>query len=457
MKKRVFVFIVVMVLCLSILGGCVLDKTGMVYEENDLMKGITVGAELTDGEVDTWMNSSEQSEDMRKSANEFAVSLFKEGLADAGGENLLVSPISVLYAMSMCANGADEMTRVELLQALATGKYTGEIKCGTRETPGEGDIYDELQEKLNGYLGSYLKAIANYEGDPEKKAELNIANSIWVRNDEKLVVEKDFLETNGKYYNAGVFKSDFDEAARKEINSWIEEHTGGLIKDMLKSLSDDAIMYLVNALSFEAEWAEIYEDYQVSDDVFYGENGEATVSFMYGEEYGYLNDGKAQGFIKPYAGYDYAFVGLLPNEGITVDEYINGLTGEGLYEMLVNQSDEKVLTSIPQFENESAMSLVDAFKRMGVNEAFDIENANFTRMGSYEDKNIAIGNILHNTYIKVDQLGTKAGAATVVEMLAGAALDPEPPKEVYLNRPFVYMIIDTNQNLPLFIGVERNI
>ncbi len=447
MKKKIIVLMAVMVICLHVLGGCAFDNTGMVYAKNDLMTGITVSAELTDAEIESWMNDNEQSQDMRRSANKFAVNLFKESLANTDGENLLVSPISVLYAMSMCANGADEMTREELMTALIEGRFDGVL---------DWDI-DSVQNNLNGYLGSYLNTIANYEGDPKKKAELNIANSIWVKNDEKLIVEKKFLETNGKYYNAGVFKSDFDEAARKEINSWIEEHTGGLIKDMLQSLSDDAIMYLINALSFDAEWAETYTDYQVSDDVFYGESGEETVSFMYGEEYGYLDDGKAQGFIKPYAGYDYAFVGLLPNEGITVDEYIDGLTGEGLYDMLMNQSDKKVLTSIPQFESESAMSLVETFKRMGVKEAFDFSNANFTRLGSYEDENIAIGNIFHNTYIKVDQLGTKAGAATVVEMVTeGIAEEPEQPKKVYLNRPFIYMIIDVNQNLPLFIGVERN-
>ncbi len=447
MKKKIIVLMAVMLICLHVLGGCAFDKTGMVYAKNDLMTGITVSAELTDAEIESWMNDNEQSQDMRRSANKFAVNLFKESLANTDGENLLVSPISVLYAMSMCANGADEMTREELMTALIEGRFDGVL---------DWDI-GSVQNNLNGYLGSYLNTIANYEGDPKKKAELNIANSIWVKNDEKLIVEKKFLETNGKYYNAGVFKSDFDEAARKEINSWIEEHTGGLIKDMLQSLSDDAIMYLINALSFDAEWAETYTDYQVSDDVFYGENGEETVSFMYGEEYGYLDDGKAQGFIKPYAGYDYAFVGLLPNDGITVDEYIDGLTGEGLYDMLMNQSDKKVLTSIPQFESESAMSLVETFKRMGVKEAFDFSNANFTRLGSYEDENIAIGNIFHNTYIKVDQLGTKAGAATVVEMVTeGIAEEPEQPKKVYLNRPFIYMIIDVNQNLPLFIGVERN-
>ena len=179
---------------------------------------------------------------------------------------------------------------------------------------------------------------------------------------------------------------------------------------------------------------------------------------MHSQEWGYLKDDLATGFIKPYAGWDYAFVGLLPNEGVSVDEYIASLTGEDLYKMLTEYSQEDVIVSIPQFENESAMSLVETFMKMGVKDAFNIDAADFTKLGTYEDRNIKIGDILHNTYIKVDQNGTKAGAATVVEMVAeGAFFEPEPPKEVHLDRPFVYMIIDANQNIPLFIGVERNI
>ncbi|MBO4234899.1 MAG: serpin family protein [Firmicutes bacterium] len=453
-KKRIIATAMLVLFSVSALVGCTAGNIGIGGSSSmNLMEGITVKAELTEKDITSWMNN----QDMQKSVNDFGISLFKQSLGEAEGENLLVSPISVLYAMAMCANGADGETRHEMLAALIKGVYDGPLEDGMRETPGDGDIFDEWQEKLNGYLGSYLNTIENYAGDPERPADLHIANSIWVKNDDKLHVEEEFLQTNGKYYNAGVFKSDFDDAARKQINKWIEDNTKGLIKDMLKQMDEDAIMYLVNALGFEAEWSEVYDDYQVSNNIFHGEHGDKEVEFMYSDEWGYLSDELATGFIKYYAGWDYAFVGLLPNEGVTVDEYVAGLTGEGIYDMLTNMSDEKVLTALPKFKSESALSLVDVFRNMGVNDAFSVENADFTKLGSYEGRNILIGNILHNTYIEVDQKGTKAGAATVIEMLAGSAMPMEPPKEVYLDRPFVYMIIDANQNIPLFIGVERDI
>ena len=442
---------VMMTLVLNVLGGCGVETK--VEAASDLMKGVDVKSPLTEQEMNKWLSS----DSVPKSINTLGVNLFKESVKDGSGENTLISPISIIYAMAMCANGAEGKTRHEMLAALINGSYTGPLEDGMRETPGEGDIFDEWQERLNGYLASYLTAIENYEGDPERPADLHIANSIWMKNDDKFHVEQDFLETNGKYYNAGLYKSDFDESARKEINKWIEDNTKGLIKDMLKEMNPDAIMYLINALGFEAEWLSPYDDYQVIDEMFHGENGDKEVAFMHSKEWGYLKDDLATGFIKPYAGWDYAFVGLLPNEGVSVDEYIASLTGEGLHEMLTDYSQEEVIVSIPQFESESALSLVEYFEQLGVSDAVDVNNADFTRLGTYEEKNILIGNILHNTYIKVDQKGTKAGAATVIEMLAEAAMPMEPPKEVYLDRPFVYMIIDTNQSIPLFIGVERDI
>ena len=429
-------------LILNILGGCGVETK--VNASSDLMEGIEVESVLTEKEMENWLRDR----DMQESVNNFGVSIFKQGVKDAAGENLLISPISLLYAMAMCTNGADNMTQEELLTTLYMGEFNGLLDW----------VVDAEQDYLNSYLASYLNAIENYAGDPERPADLNIANSIWMKDDEKFHVEEEFLQTNGKYYNAGLFKAAFNEQTRKDINAWIEENTKGLIKDMLKEISADSVMYLINALGFEAEWADVYFDHNLTkDDVFHGEAGDSKVTLMHSSEYNYLKDELATGFIKYYAGYDYAFVGLLPNEGVSVDEYVASLTGEGLYNMLCNPSAEKVITAIPQFEDESALSLVDTFKALGVKDAFSVDAADFSKLGSYENNNIYIGNILHNTFIKVDQKGTKAGAATIVEMMAGAAMMEEPPKEVILDRPFVYMIIDTNQNIPLFIGVERNI
>ena len=126
MIKTIAIF-AILVLSINMMGGCVLDKTGMVNPSTNLMSGVIVKAELTDQEVVGYLVD----QDMRKSINTFSAALFNQTLEDAKGENLLVSPISVLYAMSMCTNGADENTRHELLKALIKGNGNEEITCGT--------------------------------------------------------------------------------------------------------------------------------------------------------------------------------------------------------------------------------------------------------------------------------------------------------------------------------------
>ena len=474
MKKKMFLTITIIAAMLlsTVLSGCgnVAQSLG---KSGDLMKGIT---------VDTGVSDQDMEEAFSKGGGEnycnFAVEFFKTSalnkgeVSDEDSGNLLLSPLSVIYAMSMVSNGAEGMTRTQLLTALTEGKYSGEIICGTSST-GEGDIYDEFQDNLNNYLRAYMNLVINRlsydeknikdfygsESKNMKPGELHVANSIWFKKDPQLKVEKDFLEINGKYYNAGIRETEFNEAARRDINKWIEENTGGMIKDMLKEIPEEAIMYLINALAFEGSWEETYEDYQVEEGEFFGESQNTKVEFMTGSENNYLEDELATGFIKPYMGYHYGFVGLLPNEGVSLDEYIDSLTGENIHNMIVNRSYSQVIATMPKFEEKSSLNLVETFKTLGVIDAFDINAADFSKLGSHGQDNIRIGRILHDTYINVDENGTKAGAATIVEMLAESAMEGEyePPKVVTLDRPFVYMLVDLEQGIPLFIGAIRDL
>ena len=120
--------------------------------------------------------------------------------------------------------------------------------------------------------------------------------------------------------------------------------------------------------------------------------------------------------------------------------------------MLASSVSTTVRTSLPKFSTKFEADIADVLYSMGMTDAFDVDLADFSQLGSYEEQNIYIGNVLHKTFIDVEERGTKAGAVTVVSMKNGSAAPPEDPKEVYLDRPFVYMIIDTENNIPLFIG-----
>ena len=363
-------------------------------------------------------------------AADFGVRLFKTSIEE--GKNTLISPLSVLYALAMTANGADGETLAQMEQVLGM------------------DV-----DNLNSYMLAYLELL------PESKDyKMSLANSIWFKDDPNFAVGQSFLQTNADYYGAGAYKAAFDEGTRNDINNWVKEHTDGMIPEIIDEIPDEAIMYLVNALAFDAKWADEYEEHQIREGRFTMEDGTLQdVDMMHSEEYTYLEDDLATGFIKYYKDRKYAFVAMLPNEGVSVSQYVDSLTSEHLRELLNNPQDLTVFASIPKFETEYDIEMSEVLQEMGMTDAFDWQVADFSRLGTYnvDGMNICINRVLHKTFISVSEQGTRAGAATAVEMVAEGAMEIVEFKEVVLDRPFVYMLIDCETNLPFFIGTMMNV
>ena len=336
--------------------------------------------------------------------------------------------MSVLIALSMTANGADGETLSQM------------------ET-----VFGIPVEELNGYIRDYMAQLPE-----EDTYKLSLANSIWFIDDEQMFqVNPDFLQTNANYYGADVYKAPFDETTLNEINNWVNHKTDEMIPTILDRIPEDAIMYLVNALAFDAKWQDPYEDFQVrKGQTFTLENGtEKKVTMMNSEEFSYLEDDQATGFIKYYDDQAYAFVALLPNEGVSVSEYVASLTGEHLRKMLASPEGLPVFASMPKFESEYDVEMSDILEEMGMVNAFSGEVAEFPHIGTVSDGlNIVISRVIHKTFISVTENGTRAGAATAVEMKAEGAMEIAEFKEVTLDRPFVYMLIDCKNDIPLFIG-----
>ena len=368
-------------------------------------------------------------EEQNVAVTDFAVRLFQQSMK--AGENTLISPLSILAALSMTANGADGETLSQMESVLGMPA-----------------------EELNAYMYAYM------QGLPKANAgKLALANSIWFTDDEKFTVNRGFLQTNADYYGAGIYETPFNNTTRKDINLWVKENTDGMVKDLLDEIPEEAIMYLVNSLAFEAEWQKVYEEVQVREAIFTKDNGDKQkTELMYASENVYLKDEHAKGFMKYYEGNQYAFVALLPEEGISVDAYVHSLTGEKIRALLENAESTSVDTAIPKFETEYEVEMSDILKGMGMPLAFDPDFADFTRLGTHGDGNIYINRVLHKTFLSVAEKGTKAGAATAVEMVTESAMEmKEEPKEVILDRPFVYMLVDFDQQIPFFIGTVMRV
>lgn len=403
--------------CLSLMLVCamMLNLTGCAttVQAANLMEGVTPNK----------VSALEDLSGNNSAVTDFAVRLFKA--SEENGKNTLISPLSVLCALAMTANGAED----ETLQQME-------------------DVLGMTTEEMNLYIYSYMQNLPQ-----DEKYKLSLANSIWFTDHERFTVNQDFLQTTADYYGADIYKAPFNEQTCKDINNWVKEKTDGMIPSALDEIPADALMYLINALAFDAEWADVYEKYQVKDGEFTKEDGtKQECEFMYSTESNYFEDEKATGFLKYYKSGKYAFVAMLPKESVSVSEYIASLTGESLNEMLSNPEGATVYTSIPKFETSYSVEMTEILKSMGMTEAFDPNNADFAGLGSSTGGNISISRVIHKTFISVEEKGTKAAAVTIVEPGDGAAMEPEQPKEVYLDRPFVYMLIDCENNIPFFIG-----
>ncbi len=162
----------------------------------------------------------------------------------------------------------------------------------------------------------------------------------------------------------------------------------------------------------------------------------------------------AKGFVKNYAGGKYSFAALLPNEGVSIDDYVASLTGEGLVTTLKNAQDAGVQAQLPKFTYEYKIKMNDALAALGMPTAFT-SGADFTKMSNLPAGKLVIGEVVHKTYIEVTEIGTRAGAVTEVGMELTSM--PMFDRIITLDRPFVYVIVDNATNLPIFIGTVLSV
>lgn len=420
-KKMLAVFMSVLSLAACILpfSGC--GKTvGKVHN-----KGVKSGAvrDLTEGISKNESASKAPDDEFKAAASSFAAELFKDNYSK--GKTTLVSPLSVLTALALVQNGAQGDTLAQLEQAL------GGLDCDT----------------LNAYMRAYCDFLT--ESD-----ELKIANSVWTDSSAK--AKRAFLQKAVDSYSAQIFSAPLSSKKTVSgINSWVKKNTDGMIPKIIENADRDAVMMSINAVAFEAKWETPYTNDDIEKLEFNSYSGKSKkTEFMCSTESVYLSDSDAVGFMKPYKNGRFAFAALLPNEDVNIDDYIASLSGEKLMKIFSSaKKNEEVDVKMPKFKAEYSTQLIDTLKKMGIEDAFDRKSANFS---SLIDKNDGayIGTVMHKTFIEVDQEGTRAAAATLVGIskMSMPAINP-----VCLNRPFVYMIVDTETNLPLFIGVQTEI
>ena len=422
------------------LGLCTIGCSGINIEDPDPSNGGSSLSEKGTGAAIEFsgVRTTPYDEDEFKDAYlDYAFDLYGKTVAKGNkNENIMISPSSAFIALEMTAAGARGTTLEEM---------SGLLKGTGADDP----------MAVQHFAADYQDHLNNAKG-----VELRSANSIWL-NSNILAgnINGDYTDYAADSYHAEIKESAFGTDTIKEINGWVDDNTDHMIPTVIQDLDPFSAAVLVNAIAFDGDWAIQYADDQVHENDFTNADGKSEDA-LYLAETGsvYFESDKATGFLKPYDGDEYAFLAILPKERINANDFMADFTAEDYRKFYDSRTEEwDVRTIIPEFTYDYEYLMNDTLKEMGINAAFSSGDADFSNIAELKDDNLFISRVIHKTHIELDQTGTKAAAATVVEMRTLGVEAPQEYKEVYLDRPFAYAIIDTDNGVPVFIGTVNSV
>nr|MBN1230019.1 serpin family protein [Anaerolineae bacterium] len=350
-------------------------------------------------------------------------------------DNLIYSPYSISLALAMVhagAGGATEQQIAEAMQFLLP--------------------QDLLHPAFNA-LALLLEPEElpdNYPGEP---FQLSIVNAVWGQSGYPF--RDAFLDTLALNYGAGLHMLDFlaePDPSRQVINRWVEEQTEDRIRDLLPpgSVTSDTRMVLTNAIYFYGAWLHPFDEANTSEGEFFLLDGTTTTASMMQqtEQLGYLRGVNFQVVVLPYIGGDIAMAVIMPDEGQFAD-FESNLNSDVFREIAADSDFREIRLSLPKFEYTSEYSLVPAMQELGMIDPFDPSRADFSGIADTPDS-LFISGIVHKAFVKVDESGTEAAAATGV--VVGITSAPAEPLVVRIDHPFFFVIFDRDTGTILFMG-----
>lgn len=355
--------------------------------------------------------------------NAFGFDLYTAILPEHRAENVFVSPTSVAMALAMTLGGASGTTEEAMARVM---------RLEDKDAAGIDEANRALLELLN------------VEG---RGIELAIANSLWLRPG--FPFDPVFIERNRRFFSADAFNV-LDAA---KINGWVSEKTREKIRDIVGEVRPDDIAYLVNAIYFKGIWTKAFEKEKTTDADFHITGGQTmTVPMMkQSGRYRYLENDSIQAVSLPYGDESMHMYLFLPKPGLDLDAIHDRLNGGSWQTWMKGFTFREGTVGLPRFRCEFRTSLVDALSSLGMGIAFS-GKADFSRMCDLSRGNVAIGDVLHKTFVEVNEEGTEAAAATAVVMRLTAVEQRPAPFIMIVDRPFFLAIRDEKSGTVLFLG-----
>ena len=412
MKKNWMAVAQTMVLTALTLTACsneiVVPDTPLSNEDNELRR-----IELTPAE-----------QTMVNQGNDFAFKLFRQ-MSSENSE--IVSPISITYALGMLNNGATGETQEQINKVL-----------GFSETGTDG-------------INAFCRKMLTEAPALDKLTKVMIANTIYMNKGYQL--KSDFISKAKTYYDAEPETRDFNDGKTREvINKWGNDHTEGMIPEVLKEGEFDpsAVSYLLNAIYFKGAWAEKFDKDNTKNEIFKGYNSTTQVPMMHQvHKFNYTETEDCQALRLPYGNNAYCMTILLPKENKNISDVLKGLTAEtwNTYQWMGNAI---VDVKLPSFESQSNVDLKKIMSDLGMTKAFirgQAEFSKFCNVPTYIDlmKQVA--------KIKLNEEGTEAAAVTIIDMNE-YSMGPSEPQYVtfHATRPFLYVISERSTGAIFFVG-----
>ena len=356
----------------------------------------------------------------------FAFDLLKQVAGEHPNANIFISPFSVSSALQMVGNGAAGDTRAEMYRVLKTAGLPP-------------DALNAACLQLNQSLQAQTNVI------------LNLANGIWFQ--EGIRLKPGFVATNSRFFQAELQPVDFKKPdSAGIINAWASDQTHGKIKDLVQWPFDPLTRFiLANAIYFKGKWDRPFDREATRPHAFHlTQGGPRTVPMMWQRgKFSYQESDSFQAVRLPYAGKRLQLYLLLPATNSTPAKLLAGLDGDSWRDKIAPGFRQREGTlAMPRFKLEYDVTLNEPLKALGMRHAF--EDADFSAMAT---EPLFVSRVKQKSYVDVNEEGTEAAAVTAIVMEATAVMKPVKPFEMIVDRPFFFVIEDSQTRTLLFMGL----
>ena len=355
----------------------------------------------------------------------FSKNLFAESM---GETNPVLSPVSAYLALSLAGTGA------------------------------KGETAKEFEAVLGGNLQAVAERLMDTLPTDTEGSQVLLSNSAWV--DDRMNCEESWLAVAANSYSAQVYQTRLSSAdAMNGINGWVEDHTKGMIKDFLaEPLDDDARLGLFNTVYFKGKWNYGFSAGSTHDQIFTKAGGEEIMVPMMTQkkdDLSYVTGEDCDGIVLPYQDTNLVFVALKPTKGQDVRRMCESLTMEKIGSMVDGAQPQYVSLLLPKFRVTFDRKLNEDMIKMGLDSAFDEYLADFTGLGLTDQMEpLYIDIVRQKAVFIMDEEGTEAAAVTEVGMArVTSVMQERTPLQVHFDEPFLYMILDPETDVPLFMGI----